>query len=218
MKQLILLLCLALALDASQSVNAQVFRRGGRMGARQLMRDRRPAVGKPPTFKPVVYLSLGYALPNLDKRELPGLSGYYRGNVSQMGPVNAAVDYRFTRRMSIGVLVTYGTVKAPYLNSGNVVQLNSKLSSWGIMLNFMRYLPVPNEKVLPYIRTAIGINSWKQQYFDVAGNPVNVTYSPEEFAYQVGFGARFQLSKNTGCFIEAGYGKYILSGGVALKL
>jgi len=36
-------------------------------------------------------------------------------------------------------------------------------------------------------------------------------------AYQVSFGAKFHLSKEAGLFLEAGYGKYILNGGLALS-
>lgn len=212
------LILFLLLVSTEHTLQAQVFRRGGRITARQLIRERRASSPSLPAFKPAVYFSLGYSLPNLDKSQLPQLVGLSRGNISQLGPLTGSLDYRFSRTMGIGVLVSYGRVKAPYADFSQAVVVNGELSSWSFMLNFMRYIPVPNEKVIPYFRTAIGINSWQQQYTDAAGNPVTVTYSPEELAYQAGFGARFQLSKNTGCFIEAGYGKYILSGGVAVRL
>ncbi len=40
---------------------------------------------------------------------------------------------------------------------------------------------------------------------------------PTDLAYQVGIGAKFKLSKNAGIFAEAGYGKYIVQGGVFFK-
>jgi len=36
---------------------------------------------------------------------------------------------------------------------------------------------------------------------------------PNIIGYQVSLGARIKLSPNAGCFMEAGYGKYIINGG-----
>src|ERR1700690_333230 len=67
-----------------------------------------------PPFKPTINISFGYGFPNLDKYALPEFSNMYQGTTtSQLGPVTGAIDYRFTRNMSIGVLVTHGKVTAP---------------------------------------------------------------------------------------------------------
>ncbi len=217
MKKIFLAALLFLVADAFSPLQAQVFRRGGRFVLRPRMRTQRPQANLPP-FQSAVYFHTGYGLPNLDKNQLPGLAGAYRGTVSAAGPFTAALDYRFLRNMGIGILLSYGQVKAPYYDWNNALTLHARLSSWGILFSFMRYIPVSGEKVTPYFRTAIGVSSWSQQYQDAAGYPIQVNYSPEELAYQAGFGARFQFSKHTGCFIEAGYGKYILSGGLSVKL
>src|ERR1700712_1952020 len=69
-----------------------------------------------PKFEPTVNLSVGYGFPNLDKDMLPSFYNYYRGNVDQTGPITGALDYQFSRSMSIGVMVTHGEVSAPYYN------------------------------------------------------------------------------------------------------
>ena len=38
-----------------------------------------------------------------------------------------------------------------------------------------------------------------------------------DFAYQASIGTRFNMSPNAGFFIEAGYGKYIISGGLKMS-
>jgi len=38
-----------------------------------------------------------------------------------------------------------------------------------------------------------------------------------DLAYQVSIGTRFNLSQNAGFFIEAGYGRYIVNGGLTFK-
>jgi len=59
------------------------------------------------------------------------------------------------------------------------------------------------------------VNTWKQDYIDAAGNKLNYIEKPSELAYQAGLGAQFSLSDNARIFLEAGYGKYILHGGLS---
>ncbi len=180
----------------------------------------RPRQQNNPPFQPSVNLSFGYGFPNLDKYELPDFGGLYKGTAStQLGPITGAIDYRFSRNMSIGVLVTHGKVTVPYYdyNEPSSTVMTGSLDNWSFMLNFMRYLPVNSDKVTPYLRTAIGINTWQQNYTDAQGNKLNENFNPSELAYQVGLGADFYLSKNAGLFLEAGYGKYILHGGLTFK-
>ena len=171
-------------------------------------------------FQPTLNLSFGYGFPNLDKEQLTNFYDAYKGNVSQTGPITGAIDYQFSPNMSIGVLGTYGKVSAPYYNytnSSNIPDFTGKLENWSVMLNLMTYFPTYNRKVEPYLRTAIGINNWKQDYLDEAGNKVYDFENPSQLAYQASLGARFNISKNAGLYIEGGYGKYILNGGLTLK-
>jgi opacity protein-like surface antigen len=173
-----------------------------------------------PRFEPSVNLSIGYGFPNQDKYELADFYNYYKGNLSQSGPVTGALDYQFSRNMSIGVMVTHGKVSVPYYDYNNPYTsvLKGSLDNWAFMLNIVRYMPVNSSKISPYIRTAIGINSWTQNYTDSSGSKINLGGAqPNDFAYQVGIGAKFKLSKNAGIFAEAGYGKYILHGGAFFK-
>jgi hypothetical protein len=173
-----------------------------------------------PPFKPTLNISFGYGFPNLDKNELPSFTNLYVGTTSsQLGPITGAVDYRFSRNMSLGVIVTHGTISAPYYNYDNTSSpaLTGSLNNWSVMLDFIHYIPA-SDKVTPYIRTAIGINSWQQSYTDGQGNKVNLDGSPSDLAYQIGLGANFYLYKNTGLFLEAGYGKYIMQGGITFRL
>lgn len=169
-------------------------------------------------FEPSVNLSIGYGFPNVDKEELVNFAGLRKGNATQTGPLTGAIDYRFSRSMSIGVMVTHGKVSEPYYDYyTGVKSLSGSLDNWAFMLNIVRYIPIPDSRVTPYIRTAIGINNWKQDYTAVNGNKIDYISAPSDFAYQAGIGANISLSKNAGLFLEAGYGKYILHGGLSFK-
>jgi opacity protein-like surface antigen len=166
-------------------------------------------------FKPTVQLSAGYGFPNLDKEQLADFRYYYKGDYAQTGPITGAIDYRFSRMMSIGLLVSHGKTSVPYYDGNNTRVLDGSLENWAFMLNLVRYMPLKDSKVTPYLRTAIGVNTWKQVYIDAAGNKLNYIEKPSELAYQAGIGAQFSLSDNARIFLEAGYGKYILHGGLS---
>jgi len=170
-------------------------------------------------YKPTLQVQLGYGFPNLDKYEFPDFYHADRGNATQTGPFMGAIDYQFNRRMSIGVLVTHGTVKAPYYdysNSSNTPDFTGRLNNTSVMLDLVRYIPA-GPAITPYFRTAIGVNIWQQDYKDASGSEVADNVDLPALAYQVSFGAKFHLSKEAGLFLEAGYGKYILNGGLALS-
>lgn len=215
MKKLKWILTIIAFLSIEQS-QAQVFRaRGvGRLG--RLPREKNHKKQYRNNFEPTVNLSAGYGFPNLDKQQLVDFGGYTKGNFSQTGPVTAAIDYRFTRQMSIGLMVTHGKVSVPYRDYLGNTAITGSLDNWAFLFNIIRYIPVSNGSVTPYLRTAIGVNSWKQDYSYSSGAPINSIEKPADLAYQAGIGVQVKLSKNAGLFLEAGYGKYILQGGLAL--
>jgi predicted porin len=173
-----------------------------------------------PRFQPEVHLSLGYGYPNLDSYQMAGFYNSYRGQLTQTGPITGAIDIKYSRSASLGVMVTHGQVSAPYYNYGSGLQTAyGSLDNWSVMVNMMNYIPTGIEsRVEPYFRAAVGLNIWKQDYTDATGNKLGYISEPNQLAYQVGLGVNLKFSKNTGLFMEAGYGKYILHGGLSFKL
>jgi len=169
-----------------------------------------------PPFKPVVYVSIGYGFPNLDASQLPDnnyINNYNKGLSSSSGPITGAIDYRFSRNTSIGVMTTYGKVSAPYTNSNNINVGTGSIETWSALLNLMNYAPLSNTATM-YFRVAFGANINSTTTFkDVSGETLLI--SPANFAYQVGLGVKLDIAKNTALFAEAGYGKYILHGGLS---
>lgn len=172
-------------------------------------------------FQPSVNISFGYSYPNLDYTHFANFYNMYKGNVSsQKGPFTGAIDYQFSRYMSIGVLGTYGKVSQPYYamnNNSGVSDLTGSYENWSLMLNVVSYFPTRTRAVSPYLRTAVGVNNWKQDYTDASGAKTMGIPEPSTLAYQASLGAKFNLSPRAGIFLEAGYGKYIVNGGLALK-
>jgi len=187
--------------------------------------QRYPHRQKAPAFQPTVNLSFGYGYPNLDKNYFPdefyGAVNAYRGNqFSQTGPFTGALDFQFSLYNSIGVMGTYGKVSVPYYdyssNASNPV-FTGDMKSWSVMLNMMTYFP-GYQTVSPYIRTAIGLNNRTENYTYPDGSKAVVGGSDiSDLAYQVSIGTKFNLSSNAGFFIEAGYGRYIVNGGLSFK-
>jgi opacity protein-like surface antigen len=168
-------------------------------------------------FKPSLDVSIGYGFPNLDKYLLTDFYNYYQGSTTQTGPVIASVDYHFTPRMAIGVMVNYGKVSRPYYNAYTGEQeFTGSITNTAVLLNFTRYMG-NSQKILPYTRTAIGINTGTSKYLTNDGAKAADTDDGTSLAYQVGLGVQFNATKNGGFFVEAGYGKYILAGGLKLR-
>ncbi|MFT4154496.1 hypothetical protein [Parafilimonas sp.] len=189
--------------------------------ARHYYQQRRP---QRESFKPTVNLSFGYGFPNLDKNYFPdefyGAVNAYRGSrFSQTGPFTGGLDFQFSRYASIGILGTYGKTSVPYYDYSNAANdFTGEIQSWSLMLNMMTYFPTYETTVSPYIRTAIGFNNRSENYDYSDGTKAmedvnNVT----DLAYQVSIGAKFNFSPNAGFFIEAGYGRYIVNGGLCFK-
>ena len=180
---------------------------------------------KAPAFQPTVNLSIGYGYPNLDKDYFPdqfvgALNAYKGTQYSQTGPVTAALDFQFSRYNSIGVMGTYGKASVPYydFNSNNPVPFfNGDIQSWSIMFNMMTYFP-SYQTVSPYIRTAVGISNRSEDYtYPDGSKAVLGGENISDLAYQVSIGTRFNMSPNAGFYIEAGYGRYIVNGGLTFR-
>lgn len=172
-----------------------------------------------PAYKPTVNLSIGYGFPNLDKEYLAEFYNAYKGSLTQTGPITASLDYQFSRYTSIGVMGSYGKVSMPYTDyssNNNTPDFTGRLENWSILFNVMSYLPA-SQTVSPYIRTAIGINNWKQDYIYADGSKAAAVDNPTSLAYQVSIGARFNFSPNAGFCMEAGYGKYIANAGLTFR-
>ncbi len=169
-------------------------------------------------FKPSLDVSIGYGFPNLDKYLLNDFYGYNTGSATQTGPIIASLDYHFAPRMAIGVMVNYGKVSRPYYDYNTGVQdFTGSLTNTAVLLNFTRYMGGASQKVVPYTRTAIGFNTGEAKYLNADGSKAANTDDGTTLAYQVGLGVQVNATKNGGFFVEAGYGKYIVAGGVKLK-
>jgi opacity protein-like surface antigen len=188
---------------------------GGRYGRSRGYR--REQIEELQNFKPSLDVSIGYGFPNLDKYLLTDFYNYYQGSTTQSGPIIASVDYHFAPRMAIGVMVNYGKVSRPYYNYNSGEQsFTGSLTNTAVLLNFTRYMG-QSQKIMPYTRTAIGINTGQAKYLSADGSKVADTDEGTSLAYQVGLGCQFNVTKRGGFFVEAGYGKYILSGGLKMS-
>ena len=175
-----------------------------------------------PKFIPTVNISVGFGYPNLDKYLMPDIYNLNKGTYQKTGTYFANLDYQFNRFTSIGLMGTYGTNSVSYYDpSGSPTSApvyNGTLTGWSVMANMVNYfLPVDQAKVNMYLRLAGGVNVWDQSITDANGLKQNNINEPSEFAYQVSLGADFNLNPRAAIFVEAGYGKYILAGGLKFR-
>ena len=189
---------------------------GGRFGGPRGGDYRRERMEELSSFKPTLNISVGYGFPNLDKYLLADFYDYYSGRTTQTGPIIASIDYHFSPRSAIGIMVNYGKVSRPYYDSYTGEHtFNGKLSNTAVLLSFTRYMGF-SEKILPYTRTAIGFNTGQSEYTALDGSKFADIDDGTSLAYQVGLGVQFNV-KQSGFFVEAGYGKYILAAGLTMR-
>ena len=212
---LLFILCsLSLTATYAQVIIGGGYGGGYYRGRVHVRGGRRPANNyrKPePSFAPEVNISIGYGFPNVDAYQFSNYYGLYKGNVTQTGSVTGAIDYRYNRYNSIGVMATYGKVDIPYTDAYNNYQGKINLESWSVMLNIMQYAPLTNSATL-YFHEAIGANINNTSYYGNVPTP-----TPYALAYQLSIGARFKITENASFFGEAGYGKYIIHGGLSFS-
>jgi opacity protein-like surface antigen len=189
---------------------------GGRYGGPR-GRYHRERIRELSAFKPSLDISIGYGFPNLDKYLLADFYNYYPGNATQTGPFIASLNYHFSRRSAIGIMVNYGKVSQPYYNYyTGVHEFNGEMANTAVLLNFTRYMGF-SQKIMPYTRTAIGFNTGQREYLYPDGSKFTEIIDGTTLAYQVGLGVQFNPGKHGGFFIEAGYGKYIAAAGLTMK-
>ena len=180
----------------SGMAEAQVYGGGGvyiqrgyrRPPPRPMQRYPRYPRQRQQTYHPTVNLSFGYGYPNLDKSYFPDQFN---------GAINA---YKGTQYTQTGPIT--GALDFQF----------SRYNSIGVMGTYGK-VSVPY-----YDFTAIGINTRTENYTDPDGSKALIGGSDlTDLAYQVSIGARFNMSPNAGFFLEAGYGRYIASGGLTFR-
>jgi hypothetical protein len=224
---LALLFALISGISEAQIYGGGIYIQRGyrRPPSRPMQRYQRYPRQRQQTYRPTINLSFGYGYPNLDKNYFPsqfnGAVNAYEGTrFTQTGPVTGALDFQFSKFNSIGVMGTYGKVSVPYYDfssNSSISSFNGNIKSWSVLFNMMTYFP-SYETVSPYIRTAVGISTHNEDYTYPDGSKAVVGGNNlTDLAYQISIGARFNMSPNAGFFLEAGYGRYIASGGLTFR-
>ena len=178
-------------------------------GGMRRQRNENKDKNKESTFKPEISVKIGYGFPNVDTYQFSDYVGLYKGSISQTGPITSSVDYKYNSTNSIGIMATYGKVAIPYTDGNNNYEGKVNLETRSVLANFMQFRPLTNSATF-YFHEALGASINNVNYL---GNVPVIT--PASFAYQLGVGAKFKISEKTSFFAEAGYGKYVLHGGLS---
>ena len=194
---------------------------GARPYGQQFYRQKRRPTMIDSTFKPHFLITIGYGFPNLDKGQFVQTYQYNYIANNYSGPLTGSLEYALSRNSAIGVSISHSKATATYYyNNGgqSSPQFYGELNNTSIMLNYKKYLYTNSEHVAPYTRSALGVNIWNERYYYPNGTTLNLSANPSELAYQLSIGSEFRIHSQSGFYIEAGYGKYILNAGLLLKL
>lgn len=174
-------------------------------------------------------ISTGYGFPNWGKTlTKSAVVNSQATNVSAtgFGPMHFKFEYGFTDRFGLGLSVNYvnfGFVwREPndnYPVSGpQAYDYNFKVSSLAINLRFNRHWEV-NDKIDAYWGMGLGYANTVLKESSNDPNYKSASFTvPIPVSFELTFGMRYYFTENIGMYVEGGYAKSILQGGLVVKL
>jgi predicted porin len=171
-----------------------------------------------PFIKKDQFISVQYGFPNTIKNSLESVFGFSQTNKKSFGPLSIAYEYHVNELMSVGVSISYGTYSADYKDViGAGLAFKGTLRNTALLLQSTKYFE-SDKKALLYAKGSIGINLWSGEYKKTDGTDFKNFNAPTPLGYNAVVGVKYGFNKNTYGYLEAGYGKYIVAAGLALKL
>jgi opacity protein-like surface antigen len=173
--------------------------------------------------------TLGYGFPNLGKSILSAGDYYEDEKIFGVGPMHARFEYGLTDRFGIGVSINFATFGHTWnetydvynsttgLYTSTTYEYEEKVTSLAFLIRFNRHFEV-SDKVDIFSGFGLGYNSWKATYSSNNPNDTNESISfPIPIGMEATLGVRFYFTDNIGAYIEAGWAKSIIQGGIAFK-
>lgn len=180
---------------------------------------------------------LGYGFPNLGKSILKaneGIDGQTNYKATGFGPMHFRFEYALSETWGIGMSSNFNTFGDKWTESGTNSVYNTttgnydnvpysydysdKVTSVNILVRFNKHWAAGSKADI-FSGTGIGYNLFKDTYKSTDPNSTNASFN---FPIPVGFestvGVRIFFSDNLGMYIEGGWAKDIIQGGVVYKL
>jgi len=133
---------------------------------------------------------------------------FYEKTFDAIGPIHIKYEYSSSEKFGLGCSIAYHRYKdindLPILGYRLVARMN--------------YHIYTGKKWDAYSDAGIGVGKCKAQYRLNASSPQILTDREIVPEIELGVGARYYFTKNIGLYIEAGIGKTIFHGGIAIEL
>lgn len=170
------------------------------------------------------FVSLAYGFPNLGAVVLNTYEDYNAYSVSGIGPIHLKYDYALSDKISLGVSIGYVSFKAKWTYDYydyNTFTTQAYDESWtgsslGILARF-NYHFATSEKLDPYVGLGAGYNSWTFKFESDYPGAIESSLVLPPIGFEGGVGVKYFFSDNVGAYLELGYGKSLLQGGIAFK-
>ncbi|MEO5643543.1 MAG: hypothetical protein ABIQ40_12760 [Bacteroidia bacterium] len=170
-------------------------------------------------------ISIGYGFPNLGKSIFNTYNTYNDFKVSGFGPMHVKYEYGVSDKIGIGVSVNIVTFKvawteAPYSYSDSTVAYEHRIKSSAYSaLARLNIHFATQEKIDPYWGIGIGYSGRKYTYSSDDPNYTSgiALTNPIPIGFESTLGCRFFFTENIGAYIEVGFSKSIVQGGLVAK-
>lgn len=175
-------------------------------------------------------LSVGIGGPNLVKKlfELSATDGFSEeadAKVTGVGPYHVKYEYGVSKHIGIGLsagFVTVGYDRAfqgyDYVNNVSVPAKETFSLTNFVFVPRINFHMGSNKYVDPYFGLGAGYQLYNLKYTNTDPSGLSTFAFPASgLAMEVVFGTRIMFSQNLGIYIETGYAKSLMQGGLTLK-
>ena len=169
-------------------------------------------------------ITVGYGFPNVGKSVLKTYESYAGYKVSGFGPLSVKGEYALSDKIGFGLSVNYVSFAATWIEdgtdaAGNTIPYTYTFSRSSVsVLGRMNIHFATSEKLDPYWGVGAGYRTGSYKF--TSNDPFytgNITFPTIPFGFETTIGLRYYFSDNIGAYVEMGYAKALIQGGLALK-
>jgi opacity protein-like surface antigen len=171
-------------------------------------------------------VSIGYGFPNLGKSFFKTYESYSDYKVTGFGPMHIKYEYGVSDKIGLGLSVNIVTFKVawtetPWSSADSTASYEHRIKSSAYSaLARMNLHFATQAKIDPYWGFGLGYSGRKYTYETDDPNYPDDTFSLTNLiplGFESTIGCRFYFTDNIGAYIEAGFSKSIVQGGLVAK-
>lgn len=168
-----------------------------------------------------VHISCGYGFPSFPKMKYNKIDGKINPDMHSTGPIHFKLGISFGEAFELSGTVNVVDYYGTWEQERNGVRYNYQVNHNSFNATLRFNIHFTDTDVLDiYAGAGFGMNAFS--VFNSTNDPENQdfekNYAAEFYAMEATAGIRFYVINNVGLYVEAGYAKSFIQGGIVFKL